>query len=753
MPLAPSAGFWASSPWRKSCKSEKWGEKWGLPPIRPPSWPQKKGTSPEANWLAVPDFSSLLPRAARACLTSLLILFTLGCSKTAPTSTEILWDRYGVPHILAANEEELFYAFGRAQTRAHGNLLLRLYGEARARAAEYWGEEHLESDRWLRTMGIPERAGNWYQRQTPAFRSYLDAFAQGINDYASENTAEIDPNRLVVLPVHATDILAHLQRMIHFTFVSKEKSVAAAAERWNPAGSNAWAIAPSRSASGHAMLLANPHLPWSGRFRFFEAHMQTEGVNIYGANVIGLPVLGTAFNEHLGWTHTVNTLDGQDVYELKVKAGGYRWNGRTILFDEHQEILKIKQSDGSWKEENLIVKRSIHGPVVSESKGNALSLRVVGLDQPRALEQWWNMGRARNIEEFEDAVRELQIPMFTIVYADQDGHVMHLFNGRVPVRPKGDWDWSGTIPGDTDQTLWTATHPYQDLPRVLDPPSGWLQNANDPPWTTTFPRVLKPSGFPPYMAPRSMSFRAQRSARMLAEDEEISFEELVRHKHSTRMELADRLLDELVPAAKRYGSGIAQRAAAVLEAWDRRADATSRGAVLFQAFAGKADERFPDATLFATPWSEAIPRTTPDGLSDPAAAVAVLEAAANEVKSNYGSLDVAWGDVHRLRIDDVDLPANGGPGELGIFRVTNFCPDGEFRFRAEGGDSFVALVEFSQPVRAMVLLSYGNSSQPGSPHRTDQIGLYSQKKLRRAWLSRHEIEENLSRREIVRGLQ
>ena len=177
------------------------------------------------------------------------------------------------------------------------------------------------------------------------------------------------------------------------------------------------------------------------------------------------------------------------------------------------------------------------------------------------------------------------------------------------------------------------------------------------------------------------------------------------------------------------------------------------GRSCFQAFAGKADERFPDATLFATPWSEAIPRTTPDGLSDPAAAVAVLEAAANEVKSNYGSLDVAWGDVHRLRIDDVDLPANGGPGELGIFRVTNFCPDGEFRFRAEGGDSFVALVEFSQPVRAMVLLSYGNSSQPGSPHRTDQIGLYSQKKLRRAWLSRHEIEENLSRREIVRGLQ
>ena len=268
------------------------------------------------------------------------------------------------------------------------------------------------------------------------------------------------------------------------------------------------------------------------------------GVNIYGANLVGAPVLGTAFNEHLGWTHTVNTLDGQDFYELKINAGGYRWNGKTIPFDEHEEILKIKQPEGGWKEENLIVKRSIHGPVVDEGEGRALAVRVVGLDQPGALEQWWDMGRARNLREFEDAVRELRIPMFTIVYADRDGHVMHLFNGRVPIRPKGDWDWSGTVPGDADQTLWTATHPYRDLPRTVDPPSGWLQNANDPPWTTTFPLALNPAEFPPYMAPRRMSFRAQRSARMLAEDKEISFEELVHYKHSTRMELADRILDE-----------------------------------------------------------------------------------------------------------------------------------------------------------------------------------------------------------------
>ncbi len=125
---------------------------------------------------------------------------------------------------------------------------------------------------------------------------------------------------------------------------------------------------------------------------------------------------------------------------------------------------------------------------------------------------------------------------------------MHLFNGQVPVRSKGDFEyWEGIIPGDTSTTLWTKTHPYPDLPRAIDPPSGWLQNANDPPWTTTFPLVLNPDNYPPYMAPRGpMSFRAQRSARMLAEDKRISFQEMVDYKHSTRMELADRLLDDLL---------------------------------------------------------------------------------------------------------------------------------------------------------------------------------------------------------------
>ena len=672
------------------------------------------------------------------------------CGPERTERTEILWDTWGVPHVFAPDEEGLLHAFGWAQMASHGDLILRLYGEARGRAAEYWGPENLDLDRWVHTMGIPARARGWYQAQKPGFRATLDAFAAGMNAYAREHPGRISPEVQVVLPVQGEDIVAHVQRVIHFTFVVSPQVVTAAEKRWAPAGgSNAWAIAPSRSESGNALLLANPHLPWSGLFLFYEAQLVAPGMDAYGAALVGLPALGIAFNDHLGWTHTVNTHDGQDLYELTLTDGGYRWDGETRPFETDELILKVKQPDGTLREEKLTVRRSVHGPVVLEKEGKALALRVVGLDEPHLLEQWWNMARARNLKEFQAALRLLQIPMFTVIYADRDGHILHLFGGHTPVRREGNWNWSGIVPGDTSETLWTETHRYEDLPQVLDPPSGWLQNANDPPWTTTFPLALNPSDFPTYMAPRFMHFRAQRSARMLSEDDRITFEELVAYKHSTRMELADRLLDDLISAVNRSGSSRAQRAAEVLKAWDRTADGDSRGAVLFQTFFEEMRNRLrPNSSPFARPWNETSPRTTPDGLADPSRAVAALVEAARKVETAHGRLDVAWGEVFRLRRGDADLPANGGPGALGIFRAVGYSEDEDGRFRAVVGDSFVAAVEFSKPLRAGVLIGYGNASQPGSPHLTDQLPLFSRKELRPVWRTRPEIEAHLESREV-----
>ena len=154
--------------------------------------------------------------------------------------------------------------------------------------------------------------------------------------------------------------------------------------------------------------------------------------------------------------------------------------------------------------------------------GQPIALRLVAVDRwvsaAGVLEQWWEMGRAQSLAEFEAALRRMQLPMTTVLYADRDGHVLYVFAGQVPVRSSGDWEfWAGVVAGDTSTTLWSAIHPYEDLPRVIDPPGGWVQNANEPPWTATLPFQLRPEDFPPYMAPPLdfPGFRAQRSMLML----------------------------------------------------------------------------------------------------------------------------------------------------------------------------------------------------------------------------------------------
>jgi acyl-homoserine-lactone acylase len=659
-------------------------------------------------------------------------------------TTEILWDTHGIPHIFAQNAEQLFYAFGWAQMHSHGDLVLRLYGQARGRAAEYWGESYLESDRWTRTMGVPERARDWYAAQTPTFRRYLDAFAAGINAYAQAHPELIADDVEAVLPIDAVDLLAHSQQVLQFTIVVNSQSLTEAAEEQEPLGSNAWAIAPSRSASGNALLLANPHLPWSDRFLWYEAQLTAPEINAYGAALVGIPVLNVAFNDDLGWSHTINTHDGWDAYALMPAEGGYQFDGAVHSFETETQMLRVKQTDDSLRTDPLIIHRSVHGPVVMEQDGKPIALRVVGLEQPGALEQWWQMATAKTLTAFEAALQRLQIPTFTVMYADRQGHILHLFNGQVPVRLQGNFDdWLGILPGDTSATLWTETHSYQELPRVLDPPSGWLQNANDPPWTTTFPLVLDADRYPPYMAPRgTMWFRAQHSAKMLMEDEQLSFEEVIANKHSTEMELANRVLDDLLPATQQHGGALAKQAAEVLATWDRQANAESRGAVLFARWA----EAIDSSELFAIPWDQANPLTTPDQLANPAKAVATLEAIAAEVKATYGSLDVPWGEVFRLRMDNLDLPANGGSGELGIFRHLWFAPQADGRFQAIGGDSYTAVIEFSNPVRAMALMSYGNATQPHLPQAEAQLPLFAQKQLRPIWRSRSDIMAHLAAR-------
>jgi acyl-homoserine-lactone acylase len=208
-----------------------------------------------------------------------------------------------------------------------------------------------------------------------------------------------------------------------------------------------------------------------------------------------------------------------------------------------------------------------------------IALKVAGLDRPGVLQQYLDMGKAHNWAQFEKALKRVQAPMFNIVYADRAGHILYLDNGILPKHPQGGSyaDWTRPVAGDTSATLWKDVHPYEDLPKVLDPASGFVQNANDPPWLATYPRVLDPKQWPSYVsAIGPMSQRAQMSVKLLSEGPKLSFDDFVARKLTTRSLMADRMLPDLLAAAKDSTDADVQAAVAVLSAWDHQDNADSR---------------------------------------------------------------------------------------------------------------------------------------------------------------------------------
>ncbi|GAA1861234.1 acylase [Pseudonocardia ailaonensis] len=702
------------------------------------------------------------------CLVLAVAFLLAGCTTSPPITSPlpppgratILWDTWGVPHIAAGDEPMLFRAFGQAQMRSHGNLLLGLYAKARGEGARYAGETSLNSDRTVLLMGLRERGAEWYAQQSPRMRAAVDAFATGMTEYATTHPAEHDRIYDPLLPLTGADVLAHVARTMFafMTDVSDCKRVLPDLDRGDapPPGSNAWAIGPERTSDGGTLLLANPHLGWGGDELLYESQLVAPGVDVYGATLVGFPVPVIGFNDSLGWSHTVNSVDGCDVYSLVPDGTGYRFDGGHRDFETSNRQISVRLPGGGYRTEKVTVRRAVQGPVVTVG-GKTFAVRATAVDQaqvPGLLEQWWEMARARTLEQFRAALGREQLPMFNVLYADDAGHVLAAFAGKVPDRPSSySGSWDAPVPGDDSRTLWTTTLPASRLPAVIDPPGGFVQNSNSPPWTFTLPAVpeLDPARYPSYLPSPGLGWRERRGLQLITSTPKMSLDDLVRLKNDTHLSLADSVVPALVAAANRSLDTGARRGAAALENWDRQAQATSTGALLFLAWVYEAlPEGHSADELFTTPYDPADPLGTPRDLRDPAAAVSALGRAAQRIQNLYGAIEVPWGNVARLQRGNVDLPASGFPGDpYGSFRVLS--PDiariasgkpGAVSF----GDSYVAAIHFGSTTTARVLLTYGNSTQPGNKHVADQLALAQTGELRPALRTLSEINQNLEER-------
>jgi acyl-homoserine-lactone acylase len=636
----------------------------------------------------------------------------------------IRWDHYDVPHIYGPDIPTVVRGLGYAQMKLHAEALLNNVAHARGRYAEYLGDApgkfNSTYDERVRTFGITARAEAWAKSGGADQTAILQAFCDGVNEYAAHHPGDILPDLKNILPVYPTDVVAGELNTIFYTFLLEQDGVQALIDTWKSGGaaaanslravaprdgSNGWALGPSKTVNKDTILMGNPHLPWGisqpisnyqadenfGVYQWVEANLvvgnpKAPALNAQGVTFIGAPFIGIGFSDKVGWTHTNNTILNADLFELTLDSTGTKYKyGNTYLPLAHStDEVKIKQPDGSLITHTIDIYASIPGPVVAfnSTHTKALALRVPLGAGDQLVKQYWNMIRAQNIEEFKVAESALQMPFFNTMAADSSGNIFYLFGGQQPVRAPGTSfiQYHAVQDGSNPANLWTKTYSFDQLPQATNPPGGFVANSNQPPWFSAFPQPesLNQANYQPYVSPVFMEFRPQHGALLLTYGQQPrTAADILNAKMSNEMLLSDRVLPDLLSFAAGSSDPNVQAAIKILNNWDHTADADSVGGTLFEVWwnqvvndvnagaisADTSDSLYYTHPAFRVPFDPANPLTTPSGL-DPANAaklVADLGTAYSSAQSMYhanGGAAVAWGDAHHAT-----LVTRAGPRE------------------------------------------------------------------------------------------
>jgi len=711
--------------------------------------------------------------ACRAAVLALLLL-PIGAVAQAPdlsSQVEIRRTAYGVPHIFAENLRAAGYALGWVQLEDYGAIVPYTLFRNRGELALQFGHDSLEADfvnrpRWLRAVEA-------YPALSAEVRAVYEGFAAGVNRYIELHRQDF-PAWLKAdfagPDILTTDMEWPNQALLR-GYLRRIGAVppAAPGERGGEAeiedllrspdeGSNAWALAPSRTRSGRAILLRNPHLNWDAGY--YEAHVIVPGLlDFYGDFRIGGPfqTIG-GFNDRLGFSTTNNDVDPDEIYLLTAdpaRADHYLFDGLSIPLRRVDSTLPYRSGDTLATETRTTWATHL-GPVIHQADGKLHVWKVAGFEQFQLAEQWLGMMRARNFAEWQEAMRMLQKPSSNFTYADADGNIFYVSFGHTPHLRKPSGGDTIAVPASRSDDVWGSLWPYDSLPHLRNPKGGYIQQENDPFHYTNVNEIIPADRFPDNFSQPALGLRSQHALALIGGKQKFSLEDVVRLKHSYRMLLADRVKDELIAAVRAATpSPAADSALLLLEQWDNTVAPESRGSTLFEVWWARYQQTAPPvppggnrtAALFRELWTPAAPTATPRGLADAQRAAAAFTWALEETARRYGSWDVAWGDVHRVRRGDVDVPVGGCSGSLGCFRVLSYRPDPDGKLRAVNGDGWVLAVEFGKQVpRAYSVLAYGESDLPGKEHYADQAAMFARGELKPVAFTAADIERQTIRR-------
>ncbi|MDZ4808350.1 MAG: penicillin acylase family protein [Bacteroidota bacterium] len=690
-------------------------------------------------------------------------------------SVTIIRDNYGIPHIYGKTDADAVFGLLYAQCEDDFKRVEMNYIEKLGRMSEIKGEAELQNDLYIKLIIDSAEAVADYKKSPVWFQQLLNAYADGINYYLYKHP-EVKPALLTrfkpwyqllwtdgsIGAISTGDVT---EADVKNFYLGANAPVVAKATNFfeeQTTGSNGFAIAPSKTESGSAILYINPHVTF-----YFRPEVQVvseAGLNVYGAVTWGQFFVYQGFNQYCGWMHTSSNVDVADLYKEKIVKKNDQ------LFYEYNKTLKPvtkKLITLRYKKDDAIVTKVItayythHGPIMASRNGEWISVRGYNRSL-KSLMQSFLRTKTKGLEDYKKNMAMYANTSNNTVFADNKGNIAYWHGDYVPRRDKN-LNWSLPVDGTTTATEWKGLHTLDEIVHVYNPANGWIQNCNSTPYTVSGNSSPKQANYPAYMAPDGENFRGINAARVLSSENKFTIDKTIAAGYDTKLSAMEVLVPALVASFEKNilatDSLYSQLAEPIqtLKKWDYHSSENSVATTLAIEWAQNLtatiqrvyiDEGWDDQVTLVKKFAATA---TPKELLPP-----LLEVI-KELKTKFGKWEMPWGDINRYqrissditqkyKDDQPSLPVGFASASWGMLPSYNsrYYPGTNKRYGVSG-NSFICAVEFGKKIKAKSLLAGGNSGDPSSKHFTDQLEMYTKGKFKDVLFYKEDVLKNAER--------
>ncbi len=685
----------------------------------------------------------------------------------------IIRDKWGIPHIYGKTDADAVFGLLYAQCEDDFKRVELNYIEKLGRLAEIKGQGVLYNDLEIRLLIDEQEAKVDYKKAAPWLKKLLNSYADGINFYLYKNP-QVKPALLTHFepwyPLLWTDgsigaiSTAGLSTGELKIFYSGNNDKVAYVERETEiqTGSNGFALAPAKTASGNSILYINPHTTF-----YFRPEVQVhsdEGLNVYGAVTWGQFFIYQGFNDYCGWMHTSSNVDVADMYAEKIVR-----KKEKLFYEYDNKLLPVIEKDITIKyleNDKLISKTfktyaTLHGPIMAQRDGKWISLKSNNRSMD-GLVQSWVRTKSKGLEDYTKAMDLKANTSNNTVFADSRGNIAYWHGNFLPIRdPK--LDWSKVMDGTTSATQWKGLHEVSESVHVYNPSNGWLQNCNSTPFSVSGTNSPKKTDYPFYMAPDGESFRGVNAVRLLSQGQKYTLDKIIQDGYDTKLSIFEVLIPALIKTfeqetnngSTKYSS--LKEPIALLKEWNYYATENSVATTLANEWAfrlnpilrktytneGESDQ-VENTNIFAKT------ATANDLLPQ-------LQEVINELNTNFGTWQIPWGSINRFQRQTgaIDLTYDDAAPSLPIANASSLwgClpafksnyQNNTLKRYGSSGNSFVCAVEFGSKIKAKSLLAGGNSGDPNSVHFNDQSIMYQKGQFKDVLFYKEDVLQNAER--------